>query len=369
MASKRDYYEVLGVDRNASTDDIKRAYRRLARQHHPDVNPDDASSEDRFKQVTEAYEVLNDPEKRRRYDTYGHMEPGFDFPGFGGFGDLFDAFFGTGQSRSRPTRVEHRGADLRYDLELTLEEACKGVEKTIRISRMHRCSDCRGVGARSGSSPVRCSTCEGTGQVRRSQNTVFGMQFTSVSTCDRCGGEGSVVADPCRTCFGRGIERDTQQLSIKVPPGVDDGSRVRLSGEGDAGTRRGPAGDLYIIIHMKPHQFLQRRGTELVCEMPLPLSIAALGGKIKVPTLEGDHELTIPPGTQGGTTFRIRRKGMPDLDGHHRGDLHVVVRVVIPTKLNARQRELLNEFAQAGGDHVGSDKNFFDRMKEKLEEG
>lgn len=372
MADKRDYYEVLGVDRSASSEEIKRAYRRLARQFHPDVNPGDPTAEASFKELGGAYEVLCDPQKRASYDRFGHvgMRSGFgmsDFDPFGGFGDLFEAFFGGATRTAQRPKVDLRGADLRYDLEITLEEAAFGVERPIRISRLCPCESCQGSGGKPGAQMITCPQCQGAGQVRHSRDTMFGMQFTSVTTCDRCYGEGMVVSDPCPDCLGRGNERRSEQLKVKIPAGVDNGSRVRLSGEGDAGLRGEASGDLHIVIHVRPHDFFARRGSELICEVPLPFTIAALGGTFTVPTLDGKAQIDIPAGTQSGGTFRIKGKGLPDLERRHRGDQHVVVRVIVPVKLNKKQQELLQEFARLGGDKLGPrEKGIFERMKEAL---
>jgi len=366
MAQKRDYYEVLEVSPDASPEDIKRAYRRLARQHHPDVCPGDPAAEGRFKEIAEAYEVLSDPQKRYQYDQFGHLgegAPGWGgFEGFGGFGDLFDAFFGARQAAR--TQVRQAGADLRYDLEISLEEAARGADRTIRVSRLVTCTACAGAGGKSGARPLACPACQGTGQVRHTANSIFGMQFASVVPCGRCRGEGVVISDPCPTCHGRGTERRTEQVAVRIPAGADSGSRVRLAGKGDAGMRSGPAGDLYVLAHMRPHEIFERRGTEIICEAPLAFTTAALGGKITVPTLDGQAELRIPPGTQPGTTFRLKGKGLPDLHGAHRGDQHVVVRLQVPTQLNEKQRRLLEAFRQAGGDHVEDDKSLFDKVKD-----
>ncbi|KPJ62801.1 molecular chaperone DnaJ [candidate division KD3-62 bacterium DG_56] len=369
MASKRDYYEVLEVDPSASQDEIKRAYRRLARRYHPDCNAGDPDCEARFKEVGEAYEVLSDPQKRAQYDRFGQVGVGVTggagYDPWLGFGDLFETMFGMGGPRTRQ-RAETRGSDLRYDLELSLEEAALGCQRTVRISRMMRCDTCRGTGSKGASRPAVCPTCGGTGQVSHTRTVGLGMQFRSVGPCERCGGEGRLVTDPCPRCHGRGRERRTEDLKVRIPAGVDSGARVRLAGEGDAGMRGGTSGDLYVNIHLRPHQVFERQNTEIICEVPVSFVTATLGGKVKVPTLDGHHELAIPPGTQHGATFRIRGKGMPDLHSAHRGDQHVVVRIVVPERLNSKQRELLKEFARHGGEDLDQERGFFDRVKDAL---
>jgi len=370
-ASGTDYYEILGVSRDASPEEIKRAYRRLAHRWHPDVCENKEEAEERFKEITEAYEVLRDEQKRWEYDQFGRVGArrggagAGDFAGFGGFGDLFEAFFGTARQQQYAERHgPARGDDLRYDLELTLEEAAAGVQRTIRISRMETCQACRGSGSQDANGAIGCPMCHGQGQVRQSQSSIFGMSFTSIVTCPRCHGEGMVIPNPCPQCQGRGRERLGQQVEINVPAGVDTGSKVTVRGKGDVGPRGGPAGDLYLVIHVREHEIFQRRGTELITEVPLPFTIAALGGTLKVPTLDGEGEVHVPAGTQTGSTFRLRGKGMPDLHSGHRGDLHVVTRVVVPSRLNEKQRRLLEQFAEAGGDRVHEGKGIFDRVKD-----
>jgi molecular chaperone DnaJ len=357
---KRDYYEVLGVSRNASKEEIKRAYRRLAMQYHPDRNKS-SDAEEKFKEISEAYGVLSDDEKRRQYDMFGHagidgrytredIFRGINFEDiFGGLGfdfmnleNLFKSFFGGGSARrGGPSR----GADLRFDMEITLEEAAKGAEKKIRYPRLDRCEACGGTGAAPGTSLVTCSACNGSGQVGFTKRTPFG-QFTSVSTCSRCGGEGRTVETPCAKCRGTGKVKVTKQLIVKVPPGVDTGSRLRLSGEGEAGARGGPHGDLYVVIHVKPHDLFVREEDDLYMELPITFSQAALGSRIEIPTLNGSSILRVPPGTQSGTVFRLRGKGMPSMRGYGRGDLHVRVQVRTPTNLSAEEKRLFQELAK-----------------------
>lgn len=371
--AKRDYYEVLGVSRNASVDEIKKAYRKLARQYHPDANPEDQNAEAKFKEISEAYVILCDPEKRASYDRFGHA--GVDGQGFGGFnggfadfgglGDIFEMFFGGGgRRRSGP----ERGSDIRTDLEITLKEAAFGLEREIKVPRVETCSTCGGSGAAAGSKPKTCSACDGTGQVQFAQSTPFG-RIVQSRTCDRCHGSGQIIEKPCPTCRGAGQIRKTRSIKIKVPPGVDNGSRLRLAGEGEAGTRGGPPGDLYVYIHVKPHRVFKREGDDLICEVPISFVQAALGDELEVPTLEGNAKLNVPEGTQSGTVFRMKGKGIPHVNGYGRGDQHVRVKVVTPSKLNDKQKDLLKEFARHGGDHPqgashAGEKSFFEKMKD-----
>jgi molecular chaperone DnaJ len=358
VAGNQDYYEILGVNRRSSPEEIKRAYRRLARELHPDVNQSDPEAGHRFKEVVEAYEVLSDPQKRELYDRYGpdwQRAPAspFDF-GFGGFGDLIESFFGGGFGRetaaaARPAR-DHTGGDRRLAVEITLEEAAFGTSKSLRLQRFGRCPDCAGKGSRR-EGEVTCRHCQGSGQMRRTSGSVFAV-FTSVTTCEACGGEGTTLADPCPSCRGQGRRRETAEATAKIPPGVDSGSRVRLAGEGDAGYRGGAPGDLYVEIELKPHEVFERRGLELICEVACPFPVAALGGRLKVPTLSGEEEIEIPAGTQNGSTLRLADHGVPDTTGRRRGDLHVVIAVPVPRKLTGRQRQLLEEYARAGGEQV-----------------
>ena len=371
MSSKRDYYEILGVPREASADDIKKAYRRLARQHHPDVNRHDKDSEERFKEINEAYETLSDPQKRQMYDQYGHLGMngrygGFGFDGFGdigGFGDIFDVFFGGGARTRGRRQAGEAGADLRLDIEISLEEAATGVEKPIKISRLQRCETCQGSGAQPGSSPEVCPQCRGTGQVRHSQQTILG-SFSTVTTCPTCRGTGQVIRDPCKACAGHGRLRVASERKVQIPPGVENGSRIRLRGEGDAGARGGQPGDLYVFIYVKPHEVFDRRGDDILCEIPISFVQAALGDTVEVPMLDGREKLHIPEGTQAGTTFKFRGKGMPNINGGSRGDQHVVIRIVTPDKLTDDQKKLLLEFAKASGVELNPEhgKNFFEKL-------
>ncbi|MEW6325680.1 MAG: molecular chaperone DnaJ [Nitrospirota bacterium] len=344
MATK-DYYAILGVSRSASEEEIKKAYRRLAMQHHPDRNPGNKAAEEKFKTINEAYAALSDPEKRGRYDRYGTAEaPPEGFGGFGGFGDIFgdifeDVFVGGGRGRRGPRAT--RGADLAYNLTLTLDEAVSGKETKIRIPRTETCGECRGSGARNPNAVKTCPTCQGAGQLRFQQGF-----FTVSRTCHQCRGEGRIVTERCLACNGDGAIRRERSLSLKIPPGVDSDSRLRLAGEGEAGEHGGPAGDLYVIISVQEHPLFARHGDDLIHQLPLSFVTAALGGKVSVPTLkQGDTTLKIPPGTQHGQQFRIKGLGVPRLNHHGAGDLLVQVRVTIPAKLSAKQRALLQEFA------------------------
>jgi molecular chaperone DnaJ len=345
--SKRDYYEVLGVGKTASDQEIKSAYRKLALMHHPDRNPGDKAAEDKFKEAAEAYAVLCDEDKRARYDRFGHAgvggaagPGGFD-PSvftefqdiFGGLGDIFG--FGGGR-RGGP----QRGADLRYDLEIDFAQAAKGVETTIQIPRHEACDTCQGSGASPGSSPTTCPQCRGAGQLRYQQGF-----FTVARTCGQCRGAGKVIAKPCLTCKGQGTIERTRKLTVKIPAGIATGQRLRLSGEGEAGSHGGPTGDLYVVIIVSAHEFFQRDGNDLHCQVPLPFTTIALGGEIKIPGIDGNETVKIPESTQTGSVFRLRGKGMPDVSGRGRGDLLVTVQAVTPRKLTKDQKRLLEELA------------------------
>lgn len=369
--SKRDYYDVLGVPKNANEGDIKKAYRKQARQYHPDVNPNNPEAEAKFKEVNEAFEVLSNPEKKAQYDQFGHAGMnagggfGGGFEGAGGFGDLFDMFFGGGGfGMGGQPRGPQKGADLRYDMEISFEEAAFGLETEIEIPRTEECAACHGTGAAPGTHPATCPKCRGTGQIQVQQNTAFG-RFVNMRPCDRCDGEGKIVETPCKDCGGQGRVRKYRKIKVKIPAGVDNGSRLRISREGEAGTRGGPPGDLYVYIHVKAHALYERHGHDVICDMPISIVQAALGAEVEVPTLDGKVELKIPEGTQTGTSFRIKGRGIPHLRGSGRGDQHVRVKVVTPKKLNDRQRELLVEFAKAGGDNIQADeKGFFEKVKD-----
>jgi molecular chaperone DnaJ len=345
--AKRDYYEVLGVERGASEADLKKAYRRLAMKHHPDRNPGDKAAEESFKEANEAYEVLSDASKRAAYDQYGHagVDPQMGGgPGFGNanfsdiFGDVFSDFFGGG-GRGGGRGGAQRGSDLRYTLELDLEEAVRGTTVSIRVPTLVNCKVCDGNGAKKGSSPVGCPTCAGIGQVRMQQGF-----FSVQQTCPRCHGQGKIISDPCEACHGEGRVEEFKTLSVKVPPGVDTGDRIRLSGEGEAGVQGGPTGDLYVVINVREHSIFQRDGKNLYCEVPISFTDAALGGELEVPTLDGRVKLKIPEGTQTGKQFRLRGKGVAPVRGGAPGDLLCRVAVETPVNLDRRQRELLEEF-------------------------
>lgn len=378
--SKRDFYEILGVDRGVSEGDLKKAYRKLALECHPDRNPDDAEAEERFKEVSEAYAVLADSEKRARYDRFGHAgmggagggQPGADFGDLGNFGDLFSDLFGDifgaagGRAGSRHGRGQ-RGADLRYNLSIDLMDVLDGCEPSIRIPKMNRCDSCSGSGAAEGSKPARCGRCGGVGQL------AFQQGFFRVNrACDACGGAGEVITNPCSNCRGAGRVEGQKTIQLKVPPGVDDGARLRVSGEGEAGIAGGEAGDLYVVMNLCEHQLFEREGTDLHLEVPVAFVQAVLGAEIEVPTLDGKVQLQIPEGTQSGRVLRLRGKGLPPLQPRMdpaqlkkmRGDLYVRVFVEVPTKLNARQRQLLEEFAAQSGHEVSpKTKGFIEQLR------
>ena len=367
MSQKRDYYEILGVSADASPEEIKRAYRKLAHAHHPDKNPGDTSAEDRFKEIGEAYAVLSDAEKRESYNRFGTAGRGgegfgdFD-PGFGSiFDDIFEGFFGGRTGRS--TRSAHRGADLRYNLEIRFEEAATGVEKEIVIPRMEMCATCRGSGAKAGSQPVTCKTCRGTGQVRFSQG------FLTVSqTCSRCRGEGRIVEHPCAACRGLGQTKAERTLTVKVPAGVETGTRLKLAGEGEAGVRGGGPGDLYVVIVVKEHPLFTRQGDDIYCEVPVSFTQAALGAQIEIPTITAKTTLKVPPGTQTGAEFRVRGKGFPNVRGYGHGDLLARIFVEVPTHLTAKQRDLLEQYAKLeNGEGSPLVQGFWDKVKTLFE--
>jgi len=366
---QQDYYDVLGVPRTASQEEIKKAFRKLAMQYHPDRNKE-AGAEARFKEVNEAFEVLSDPEKRAAYDRFGRagigQQPGGGFEGFsnfGGFGDIFDAFFG-GATRQR--RGPQRGADLRYTMTLTFEEAIFGTEKEIEVSRTEQCAFCGGLGAEPGSKPERCPSCNGSGEVRRVQQSIFG-QFVNVSQCDRCHGEGRIITNPCSRCRGNGRERKVRKLQVKIPAGVDDGQQLRLSGEGEAGAMGGPPGNLYVLLHVQPHKVFKRDEDDIIFDLPINFAQAALGDEVEVPTIDGKASLRIPPGTQSGRIFELKEKGIPRLRGGGRGDEIVRVRVVTPTNLTEEQKRLFRDLAKsldAATMPPHEEKGFFDKIKD-----
>jgi molecular chaperone DnaJ len=367
---KRDYYEVLGVSRTADDEELKRAYRKLALKYHPDKNPDTrADAEERFKEVNQAYQILSDAQRRAQYDRFGHAAfeqggpGGFDFAG--GFddilGDLFGDFFGTGRARGGRARAR-RGADLQYQLEISFVEACRGCEKTLSVPRLTRCETCGGRGAKPGTTPQTCPQCNGSGQIRFQQGF-----FSIAKTCGKCNGHGQIVTNPCPKCEGAGARRVTYTVNVKIPGGVDSGSRLKLRGEGEAGDHGGPSGDLYVVLEVEEHPIFTREGTDLVCEVPVSISQAALGTEIEVPTLDGSSKVKVPAGTQSGQMFRLRGRGVADLNGYGTGDELVRIVVETPKKLTARQRELLEEFATLAGEDVHPmSKSFFDKVKSML---
>jgi len=364
--ARRDYYEVLGVSRDATDSDLKRAYRQLALQYHPDRNPGDKKAEERFKEVSEAYSVLSDPEKRAQYDRFGTVGAGVGVDvsdlGFGTlFDDLFEGFFGGATRRERQSRGR-RGEDLRYDLEISLEEAATGLETKAQIPRFEVCEVCQGSGREPGTKREVCSTCQGHGQVRFSQGFL-----TVARNCPRCGGEGEVNRYPCKGCRGEGRQRAERLLKIKIPAGVEDGSQLRLPGEGTAGSHGGPPGDLYVVIRVRPHEFFVRRGDDLYCELPLTFPQMALGAEVEVPVLGGKAELTVSPGTQPGQILRLKGKGMPNLHGRGKGDSCYQAVLEVPAKLTAKQRQLLEEFQRAShADQAPLLASFLERMKKLL---
>lgn len=369
--SKRDYYEVLGLHKNATETEIKKAYRKLALQHHPDKTQGCKESEEKFKEASEAYQVLSDPQKRTMYDQYGHAGPsqqGFGSDAFGGgfssnfgdiFGDVFSDFFGGGTSSRRSRR--QRGNDLRYNLEISFEEAAFGIETKIKIPKLASCETCGGSGARPGTSPETCSVCGGAGQVR-SQHGGF---FFINKTCSSCRGEGKKIANPCTTCAGSGKVKKVSTVSVKVPAGIDTGMRLRVSGEGEPGELGGESGDLYIVITVKEHPLFQRENNDIYCEVPISLVQAALGAELDVPTLTKKHQLKIPEGAQNGDKFCLKGKGFPSLQGYGKGDQYIIIRTETPTRLSSRQKELLQEFAEISDENsTPMHKGFFKKVKD-----
>ncbi|MBS1984434.1 MAG: molecular chaperone DnaJ [Bdellovibrionales bacterium] len=373
--AKRDYYEILGVSRDASAEEIKKAYRKLALQYHPDRNPGDKAAEEKFKELSGAYEALSDPQKRQAYDQFGHAGAqggfgggGFDFGGQQGFsnindlfGDIFSEVFGAGRGpgggggRSRA----QRGSDLRYNLEVDFEEAAFGVEKTITLPRDATCKTCSGSGAKPGTSAETCSTCRGAGEIRFQQGF-----FTLSKTCPDCGGSGRTIKHKCHDCRGAGRISENVKLAVKIPAGIDNGQKLKLRGEGEAGANGGPAGDLYVVVEVKEHPFFTREGYDVLCDVPVSFVQATLGGDIDVPTLEGSVKLKIPAGTQNAKRFRLKAKGISHLNGRERGDLYVTVNVEVPTKLSNEQKQLLEKFAALSGENFPKSQGFMQRMKD-----
>jgi molecular chaperone DnaJ len=362
-----DHYASLGVPRGATQDEIKRAYRKLARELHPDANQHDPESEERFKQVSHAYDVLSDPQKRQRYDAFGDDRAGAGggFGDIGGISDLFATFFGGGFGGTTTRTGPARGADILAEIELTLEEAATGIEREVEVTTLAECDECGGNGAAPGTFPVTCSECGGTGELRQVRRTMLGNMVTA-STCPRCHGAGQEIVDPCKKCDGHGRVPVTEMLSLNVPPGVDDGAQLRVSGRGEAGMRGGRAGDLYVAIRVAEHPVFRRAGADLVCEVSVPLTIAALGGTVDVPTLDGPEPLEISPGTQAGEVVHMRGKGMPRLEGRGRGELAVLLRVQTPTDLSDEETELLRKFAELRDETTGN-KTVFDKIKEAFQ--
>jgi len=373
--AKRDFYEILGVAKNSSEDEIKKAYRKLAMKYHPDRNPDNKEAEEKFKEVKEAYEMLTNPEKREAYDRYGHagVDPnmggggGGGFGGFGdAFGDIFGDIFGGGRGGRSSGPQVYRGADLRYNLEITLEQAANGFDTTIRVPSWDKCDTCHGSGAKPGTSPVTCGTCGGHGQVRMQQGF-----FSIQQTCPKCHGTGKIIPEPCPSCSGAGRIKRNKTLEVKIPVGIDNGMRIRSTGNGEPGTNGGPPGDLYVEIHIKPHAVFQREGDDLHCEMPISFAKAALGGEIEVPTLDGKVSFTVPEGTQSGKTFRLKGKGIKGVRSGYPGDLFCHVAVETPVKLTDKQKDLLREFERStnegGSKHSPQTKSFMDKVKDFFE--
>ena len=375
MSEKRDYYEALGVEKGASDVEIKKAFKKMARKYHPDLNRDDPkTAEEKFKEINEAYEVLSDQKKKAQYDQFGHAAfdgnsgggaggfGGFSGQGGEGFGDIFDMFFGGGGRSSRRPGPE-RGSDLRYDLEISFEEAAFGKEAELNIPRTEECATCHGTGAAVGTKPEECPQCHGSGQVQYAQNTPFG-RIVNTRACDRCGGTGKIIQKPCKDCGGKGTKRVRRKISVKIPAGVDNGSRIRVTGGGEAGTRGGGNGDLYVYIFVKVHKLFQREGTDVLCEVPVSFVQAALGDNVEVPTLDGKIEMKIPAGIQSGAVLRIKGKGIPFLRSTGRGDQHVKVKVLTPQKLSAKQKDLLKEFGEQSGENVNPEqKSWKDSVK------
>jgi len=371
--AKRDYYEILGVSKDASKEEIKRAYRKLSKQYHPDINKEPGADE-KFKEISEAYEVLSDDTKRAQYDQFGHAGPnqgfdgfggfdGFSEAGFGGFEDILNTFFGGGSSRRRNPNAPRQGADLQYTMTLTFEEAVFGKETDIEIPREEECSTCHGSGAKPGTHPEECPYCHGSGQINTEQNTPFG-RIVNRRVCHHCGGTGQVIKQKCPTCHGTGRVKKRKKIHVKIPAGIDDGQQLRVAGRGEPGVNGGPNGDLYIIFQVKEHEFFERDGDDIYCEMPISFVQAALGDEIEVPTLYGRVKLKIPAGTQTNTKFRLRGKGVKSVRSSTNGDQHVIVRIVTPTKLTEKQKQLLREFAEISGKTPDEQTDtFFEKVK------
>ncbi|MCM3663949.1 molecular chaperone DnaJ [Mesobacillus subterraneus] len=368
--SKRDYYEVLGVSKSATKDELKKAYRKLSKQFHPDINKDPGADE-KFKEVKEAYEVLSDDQKRAHYDQFGHVDPnqgfgGGDFGGgFGGFEDIFNSFFGGGGGgRRRDPNAPRQGADLQYTMTLKFEEAVFGKETDIEIPREETCDTCDGTGAKPGTKVDTCKHCHGSGQLNVEQNTPFG-RIVNRRVCHYCNGTGKEIKEKCSTCSGSGKVTRRNKIHVKIPAGVDDGQQLRVAGKGEAGINGGPPGDLYIVFHIRSHEFFERDGDDIYCEMPITFVQASLGDEVEVPTVHGKIKLKVPAGTQTGTKFRLKGKGVPNVRGYGTGDQHVIVKIVTPTKLSEKQKQLLREFAEVSGQTpLGEhEESFFSKVK------
>ena len=375
--AKKDYYELLGLEKGASEDDIKKGFRKMALQYHPDRNKDNKEAEEKFKEINEAYQVLSDPQKKAQYDQYGHVdnngqggfEGGFDFSEMGGFGDIFESFFGGGFSGKNRRNGPAKGADLEYNLNLTFEEAVFGVEKEISVTRSENCESCHGSGAKAGTSPKTCDKCGGTGQIRVQRNTPLG-SFVTMATCDKCGGNGKTISEPCPKCHGKGKERKQMKIPVTMPAGVDNGNVLPLRGKGEAGANGGPSGDLYVNIRVAAHSIFKRNGFDINMDTHITFAKAALGTDIKVPTVDGDVSYKIPAGTQSGTKFRLKAKGVPKLNSYGRGDQFVNVIVDIPKVLNDRQKEALKLYMEAGGEIPVEEgkKSLKDKLKDLKED-
>ncbi|EDL63724.1 molecular chaperone DnaJ [Bacillus sp. SG-1] len=367
--SKRDYYEVLGVEQGASKDEIKKAYRKLSKKYHPDINKE-ADANEKFKEISEAYEVLSDDQKRAQYDRFGHTDPnqgfggGGDFGGgFGGFEDIFNTFFGGGGGRRRDPNAPRAGADLQYTMSVTFEEAVFGKETDIEIPKEEECDTCDGSGAKPGTKPETCKHCQGSGQLNVEQNTPFG-RIVNRRVCHHCHGTGKFIKEKCNTCGGNGKVQKRRKIHVKIPAGIDEGQQLRVTGQGEPGVNGGPPGDLYVVFHVRPHEFFERDGDDIYCEMPITFVQSALGDEIEVPTMHGKVKLKVPAGTQTGTKFRLRGKGVPNVRGYGTGDQHIHVKVVTPTKLTERQKELLREFGDITGQVTDEQhESFFGKVK------
>src|SRR6267378_3189734 len=369
MAVKRDYYEVLGVGRQASPEELKRAFRKIAMDSHPDRNPSDAVAHERFKEASEAYTVLSDPDRRRSYDMFGHSAvgaggPAVDFSDMP-FADIFDTFFGGGFGARARRERSNRGDDLRYDMTITFEESFTGIEKQIDVPRLAACDRCSGSGAEPGTGQETCPGCGGSGQIRRAQQSIFGSIVTQ-STCPTCGGAGRLLKSPCTQCRGQGRTTITRRIAVRIPAGVDTGSQIRLSGEGEAGIRGGPSGDLYVVLRVKAHSHLARRDPNVIYELRINIVQAALGDRIEIPTLDGPVEIAIPAGTQTGQSFRMAGRGMPDVRGGRRGDQYVVVQVVVPKDLTAEQKAILRKVGGLTGKPEKVSKGFFEKLRDAI---